>query len=222
MKSTQTISWDVERGYLARGIRHIVGIDEAGRGPLAGPVVAAAVMFPLSDELPSDCFKLDDSKKLSVSERESLYEFICTHALGYGIGIVSASEVDEINILQATMRAMTNAVHELVAKVRDRTPEILIVDGNYFRTTLQYPSKTFVRGDGISPSIAAASILAKVTRDRMMTDLHETHPEYNFRKNKGYATKEHRDAICRYGLSSAHRKSFKLKANTLLEFDFGK
>jgi ribonuclease HII len=215
------ISWKFEREHLDRGEKNIIGIDEAGRGPLAGPVVAAAVLLSLDRKLPRNCFNFNDSKKLTAEEREDLYSVVCENSLAHGIGIVSALEIDEINILQATMKAMTLAVKQLEESLTERKPEILLVDGNYFRTTLSYPFRTIIDGDALSPSIAAASILAKVTRDKIMREMHEAYPQYNFKRNKGYATLEHRDAIADHGLCFEHRKSFKLKAEDLtIEMEF--
>jgi ribonuclease HII len=215
------ISWRIEREYLERGEMNIVGIDEAGRGPLAGPVVAAAVLLSLDRKLPRNCFKLNDSKKLSAEQREELYAVVCENSLAYGVGIVTAQEIDQINILQGTMKAMTLAVRKLEESLIERKPEILLIDGNYFRTELTYPFRTIIDGDAQSPSIAAASILAKVTRDKIMSQMHENYPQYNFRQNKGYATLEHRDAIATHGYCFEHRKSFKLKAEDMtIEMDF--
>src|SRR5262249_2482037 len=157
------ISWRIEREYLDQGQKYIVGVDEAGRGPLAGPVVAGAVLLALDRKLPINCFRFNDSKKLSADEREELYAVVCEHAIARGVGIVPAEEIDRINILQATMKAMTIAVRELEQTLTERKPEILLIDGNYFRTELSYPFRTIIDGDALSPSIAAASILAKVT-----------------------------------------------------------
>lgn len=214
------ISWKVEREYLDRGETAIIGIDEAGRGPLAGPVVAAAVLLRLDRKLPRNCFKFNDSKKLKAEEREELYSVVCENSIARGVGIVSAEEIDKINILQATMKAMTIAVRELQTSVENFQPNILLVDGNYFRTELSFPFRTIIEGDAISPSIAAASILAKVTRDKIMQKMHEVYPEYNFKQNKGYATLEHRDAIGKYGQCFEHRKSFKLKEDLTIEMEF--
>ena len=202
------ITWKYERMHLAEGKMNIVGIDEAGRGPLAGPVVAAAVILPLDKKLPRDCFGFNDSKQLSETRREELFDTINDKAIAVGIGICSPQEIDEINILKATMRAMTIAVDQINEKAK---PEMLLVDGNYFRTSLSYQFKTIIDGDALCPSIAAASIIAKVTRDRLMHELHDLYPEYNFKRNKGYGTREHRDAIKKIGYSPIHRMSFKLK-----------
>jgi len=214
------ISWKFEREHLSRGEKNIIGIDEAGRGPLAGPVVAAAVLLSLDRKLPRDCFKFNDSKKLTAEEREELYEVVHENAIASGIGIVSAQEIDEINILRATMKAMTLAVMQLEESFDVLKPEILLIDGNYFKTTLSYPFRTIIDGDALSPSIAAASILAKVTRDRIMRELHEQYPQYNCKQNKGYATREHRNAIGIHGQCFEHRKSFKLKENLQVELEF--
>ncbi len=220
MNRRPKISWKFEREHLDRGEKNIIGIDEAGRGPLAGPVVAAAVLLSLDRKLPRNCFKFNDSKKLTAAEREELYEVVNENALATGIGIVSAQEIDEINILRATMKAMTLAVMQLEGSFNALKPEILLIDGNYFKTTLSYPFRTIIDGDALSPSIAAASILAKVTRDRIMHKMHEAYPLYNFKQNKGYGTREHRNAIALYGQCAEHRKSFKLKEDLTIEMEF--
>lgn len=202
------ITWKHERFYLKQGLRLIAGIDEAGRGPLAGPVVASAVILPLGAPLPRNYFGVNDSKKLSAEEREELFQIISEKALCIGTGIRSHEEIDRLNILRATMEAMTDAVHQIQTLL---TPEFLLVDGNYFKTALSLPFKTIIDGDAYSPSIAAASIIAKVTRDRIMQELHWQYPEYNFFRNKGYATKEHCAAIEKFGQCAVHRRSFKLK-----------
>ncbi len=220
MSLTRKISWKFEREYLRCGEKNIIGIDEAGRGPLAGPVVAAAVLLSLDRKLPRNCFKFNDSKKLTAAEREELYEVVKENALATGIGIVSAQEIDEINILRATMKAMTLAVRKLEESFEGLKPEILLIDGNYFKTTLSYPFRTIIDGDALSPSIAAASIIAKVTRDRIMREMHEEYPQYNFKQNKGYGTREHRKAIKEHGQCLEHRKSFKLKENLQVNLEF--
>ncbi len=220
MSSTSKISWKIEREYLSRGKKNIIGIDEAGRGPLAGPVVAAAVLLSLDRKLPRNCFKFNDSKKLTATEREELYGVVNENALAKGIGIVSAQEIDEINILRATMKAMTIAVRQLEESYQKLKPEILLIDGNYFKTTLSYPFRTIVDGDTLSPSIAAASIIAKCTRDKIMYEMHEMYPQYNFKQNKGYGTREHRIAIAAHGQCAEHRKSFKLKEDLTIELEF--
>lgn len=178
----------------------IVGIDEVGRGPFAGPVVAAAVVLDLSDPLPG----INDSKKISASKRETVYELLVEHAVAWAIGSASADEVDRINVLQATFVAMHRALEAL------KNPwNTILVDGNkkipQFDASVQ---ECVVGGDAKSASIAAASILAKVTRDRLMTDYDQKYPVYAFAKNKGYGTKEHRLALRRHGISPIHRKTF--------------
>jgi len=218
------ISWRIERPHWQTGKRFLVGVDEAGRGPLAGPVVAAAVVFPyeLCQKLPKGLRGLNDSKQVPEPERERLFEEIKTHALAFGIGVISGKEIDEINILRATMKAMTVAVDELASSLAAEScaPELLLIDGNYFRTTLPYEFQTVIDGDAKSPLIAAASILAKVTRDRIMKELDAIYPQYNFGKHKGYGTPEHRKAIKEHGLCPEHRISFTSKhaANELLLF----
>lgn len=179
-------------------IHFIAGVDEAGRGPLAGPVVAAAVIFNSKTFIEN----VNDSKKISENKREQLYDIIIEKALAFGVGVVDEKMVDEINILQATMGAMKEAVSNL--KI---TPDLVIIDGNKsFKTKLE--TKPIVKGDSLSFSIAAASILAKVTRDRIMRKASEDFPEYLWSKNKGYGTREHINAIKKYGPSPLHRISF--------------
>ncbi len=187
-----------ERKYWQRNILLVAGVDEAGRGPLAGPVVAAAVIFK-----PDVCIPfVDDSKKLSEHRRNSLYHAIFQQAIAVGIGTVSHEVIDRINILQASMLAMHKAIEQL--KVQ---PEQLLVDGNFFRHE-NIPVENVVKGDALSHSIAAASIIAKVTRDELMKEYDRVFPQYGFAKHKGYGTREHVAAIYRYGLSEIHRRSF--------------
>ena len=213
-KTTQRkpLSWKTERPHWKRGIYTIIGVDEAGRGPLAGPVVAAAVYFDYDKcrTFPKTLRDLNDSKQLGKQERERFYDLILKHAKSWGVGIVSRVEIDEINILRATMKAMTIAVDEAALKLTadNLLPELLLVDGNYFRTSLPYEYRTVVDGDAKSPLIAAASILAKVTRDRIMVELDAIYPEYNFKSHKGYSTPEHIRAIEKYGPCPEHRLSF--------------
>ena len=174
------------------------GIDEAGRGPLAGPVVAAAVILPKECEIPG----LNDSKKLSHQKREILFEQIKTVAVSIGVGIVEPKEIDRINILRAALLAMEIAVKNL-----NPQPDSLLIDGNT-RTSLLIPQETIVKGDSICYSIAAASIIAKVTRDSIMNDYHKIYPQYNFKKHKGYPTKDHLEALRKFGPSPIHRKTF--------------
>ena len=176
----------------------VCGVDEAGRGPLAGPVCAAAVILP--DGLVIE--GLDDSKKLTEKKRDALYDIICEEAIAYGIAFASVEEIEEMNILQATFLAMKRAVEGLSVK-----PDLALVDGNQ-KPNLDIQARTLVKGDAKSPSIAAASILAKVTRDRLMTEIAEEYPQYEFPKHKGYGTKLHYEKIMEHGISPVHRRSF--------------
>ena len=182
------------------GYRIIAGIDEAGRGPLAGPVIAAAVILPPGYEHP----EITDSKKLSLRKRERLYEVIERDAVSVGIGVVEAPVIDAVNILQATLLAMKDAVLEL-----SPPPDYLLVDG-LNRIDLIIPQETIIRGDSLSLSVASASIVAKVSRDRLMEMYHRQFPQYNFLRNKGYGTREHREAILKFGRSKIHRRSFRV------------
>ncbi len=195
------INLEFEQALWQQGIQAIAGIDEAGRGPLAGPVVAAAVIFP------KDCIidGVNDSKKLSAKRRDFLFDKIHAQALAVGVGMVDHMEIDRINILQATMLAMKYALEHLSVP-----PDYILVDGNYF-THKNYRFKTIIEGDAKSFTIAAASIIAKVTRDRLMMELDAQYPEYGFAKHKGYGTKQHLDAIRQYGLCAIHRKTFTQK-----------
>ena len=188
------------------GLRE-AGCDEAGRGCLAGPVFAAAVIFPYDYKNPL----LNDSKQLSHRQREQLREQIIRDAITYGIGEASHQEIDAINILQASWLAMQRAVEQLKP-----SPEVLLIDGNRFKTTLSIPFHCIVKGDGKLLSIAAASILAKTSRDDFMSRLHSSFPHYGWNKNKGYPTEEHRNAIAKYGVTSWHRKTFQLLPPTTL------
>jgi ribonuclease HII len=183
------------------GYKYIAGVDEAGRGPLAGPVVAAAVIFQPNYKNP----EINDSKKLSARQREKLYEIITKEAIAVGVGVADAEIVDKVNILQATFLAMREAVHGL-----STPPDFLLIDGLH-GIALQIPQKPLVKGDALSISIAAASIIAKVTRDRIMEIYHRQFPQYNFLQNKGYGTKEHCRAIEEFGVCKIHRKSFHVK-----------
>jgi ribonuclease HII len=187
-----------DNSYLSEGINHICGIDEAGRGPLAGPVVAAAVIFDEKTDIP----EVNDSKKLTHNKRVKLYQAITENALSYGVGIVNNNLIDEINILQASLKAMQMAVEKLYLK-----PDLLLIDGNKTFTT-EIPANTVVKGDSKSLSIAAASILAKVIRDEIMIKASQDYPVYHWEKNKGYATKQHIEAIRESGYSALHRKTF--------------
>lgn len=185
-----------------QGCGVLCGVDEAGRGPLAGPVVAGAVILPDGVEIVG----LNDSKKLSEKKRENLYDMILEKALYYGIGYASHEEIDEINILNATYLAMRRAVENLLAQGAVGI-DLLLVDGNR-DPKIGYPTRTLVKGDGTSASIAAASILAKVTRDREMLQLDQEYPAYGFAKHKGYPTKAHYQAIEENGICPIHRKTF--------------
>ena len=188
-----------ERMYYGRGHQRIAGVDEVGRGPLAGPVVAAAVILP-KDGIGQ---KLFDSKKISSKKREYLYESILSKALGVGVGMVGQEEIDHVNIFQATLKAMAFAVENLPV-----APDFILIDGPY-GLTLPIPQKPVRKGDQLCNSIAAASIVAKVIRDRMMMEWHHKYPQYNFAKHKGYGTKEHRRAIEKFGVCELHRKTFR-------------
>ena len=181
----------------------IAGIDEAGRGALAGPVVAAAVILPLKDQVETLLDGVNDSKQLTAKRRESLFDLICQHALAYGIGQQPASVIDEIGILPANRLAMGTAVSQLTP-----APQFLLIDGRIRLPQLNTPQKSIVRGDSKSLSIAAASILAKVTRDRLMCELDGQFPHYGFAQHKGYGTELHRAAITQHGPCPQHRHSF--------------
>ncbi len=189
--------FSIENEIKLKGFSAVCGVDEAGRGPLAGPVCAAAVI--LSEEIGG----LNDSKKLSEKKREELYPIIKEKALSYCIAFASVEEIEEHNILNATYLAMNRAIEGL-----NIPADFALIDGNRVPTDISVPCETVVKGDAKSASIAAASILAKVTRDRLMLEEDEKYPEYNFKKHKGYGTKEHTDAILKYGMSPIHRPSF--------------
>ena len=190
--------WEIEREYANNGFTCICGIDEAGRGPLAGPVCAAAVILPPNFIIPG----LDDSKKLSDKRRRELFPIIKESALAYGIGLADEKEIDEINILQATFLAMERAVSELSIK-----PDLLLIDGNR-KKEFGIPAETVVHGDSRCASIAAASVLAKVTRDDIMLNMAQEYPGYGFEIHKGYGTKAHYAAITERGPCAIHRMTF--------------
>lgn len=189
--------FSIENEIKLKGFSAVCGVDEAGRGPLAGPVCAAAVI--LSEEIEG----LNDSKKLSEKKREELFPIIKEKALSYCIAFASVEEIEEHNILNATYLAMNRAIEGL-----NIPADFALIDGNRVPTDISVPCETVVKGDAKSASIAAASVLAKVTRDRLMLEEDEKYPEYNFKKHKGYGTKEHTDAILKYGMSPIHRPSF--------------
>ena len=190
--------WEIENRYFAEGMTVVCGVDEAGRGPLAGPVCAAAVILPPNLELPG----LTDSKKLSDKRRRELYPVIMEQAVAYGIGLASHEEIDQINILQATFLAMERALEQL--RVR---PDLVLIDGNR-KKDFGIPAETVVKGDSLSASIAAASVLAKVTRDDIMIAMAQENPGYGFEIHKGYGTKAHYDALRTLGPSPIHRMTF--------------
>ena len=190
--------WTLENEIYAGGVKRLCGVDEAGRGPLAGPVCAAAVILPQNCEIQG----LNDSKKLTEKKREALFDVICAAAVSYGIAFATVEEIEEYNILGATFMAMNRAVARL-----DPVPELALIDGNR-NTGIQIPSRCIVGGDGKCADIAAASVLAKVTRDRYMRQMAELYPQYGFEKHKGYGTKAHYDAIRAYGPLPIHRPSF--------------
>ena len=190
--------WEIENSHFEKGIQIICGVDEAGRGPLAGPVCAAAVILPAGLVIPG----LDDSKKLSDKRRRELMPVIQENALAYGIAFASHEEIDEINILQATFLAMERALAQLKIK-----PEIALIDGNR-QKDFGINVETVVKGDSRSANIAAASVLAKVTRDNYMEEVAKLYPQYGFQIHKGYGTKAHYEALRTYGPSPIHRMTF--------------
>ncbi len=195
--------WEFEREQWAAGMEYVCGVDEAGAGPLAGPVYAAAVILPRQIEIPG----LNDSKKLTEKKREALFPVICEQAVAYSIARVEAQEIDEIDILNARMLAMQRAIDGLSVK-----PDMSLIDGNRdhgSRYAIEVPHLTIIKGDGRSASIAAASILAKVARDRYVSDeLERDFPQYQFAKHKGYGTKLHYEMLDTYGPCSQHRMTF--------------
>lgn len=193
------MDYSFEENALSKGFKTICGIDEAGRGPLAGSVYAAAVILPLGLEITG----LNDSKKLSEKKREELFDVICEKAVDFSIGIADEIEIDEINILNATFLAMKRAVDGLKIK-----PDYALIDGNRYPRIGGVTEEAIVKGDGKSMSVAAASILAKVSRDRYMLEIAEKYPQYCFEKHKGYGTKLHYEMLEKYGISPVHRKTF--------------
>lgn len=195
---TSATMWEIEDGFYDQGLGIICGVDEVGRGPLAGPVCAAAVILPKHLEIPG----LTDSKKLSDKRRRELFPEIQRQALAYGIGFASEKEIDEINILQATFLAMERALAQLSIP-----PELALIDGNREKD-FGLPVKTVIKGDSLSANIAAASILAKVSRDDLMLEMAREYPQYGFEVHKGYGTKAHYDALRMYGPCPIHRQTF--------------
>lgn len=195
---TQTDMWTFEDKYYSQGFQLVCGVDEAGRGPLAGPVCAAAVILPAHIDIPG----LNDSKKLSDKRRRELFPVIVEHALSYGIAFADEKEIDDINILQATFLAMERAISQLNIR-----PDVALIDGNR-QKDFGLPVETVIHGDSLSASIAAASILAKVTRDDWMLKAAGDYPEYGFEIHKGYGTKAHYEALKAHGPCKIHRMSF--------------
>ena len=199
-----------EELYNEKGLKAIAGIDEAGRGPLAGPVVVACALMPKTSMIEG----VNDSKKISEKKREQLYEQITSEAISYGIGIIDQKEIDEINILQATKKGLTTAIKDMEAKLAKKPelaitkPDAILVDALTKIDTDGIPYKSIIHGDAISYSIACASIIAKVTRDRIMREWDTIYPQYGFAQHKGYGTKMHMQAIREYGLTPIHRRSF--------------
>lgn len=192
------LTYELESAYTEKGYAVVAGCDEAGRGPLCGPVFAAAAILPIGLDLPG----MNDSKKLSEKKREQLFDLIKENALSFGIASATPAEIDELNILNASQLAMRRAVAQLSPQ-----PGLVLIDGNVSRG-FPMDTVTVVKGDGISPSIAAASILAKVSRDRLLLELDKQYPEYGLAKHKGYPTKEHMDAVRKYGPNEIYRRSF--------------
>ena len=190
---------EIDKEFFDMGMKYVCGIDEAGRGPLAGPVVVASVILPENSMIEG----INDSKKVSESRREKLYDIILSEAISYGIGIIYQEEIDEINILQATKKGLHEAVSNMEIK-----PNVILVDALTGIDTLGIPYKSIIKGDAKSYSIGAASIIAKVTRDRIMREWDKVYPEYGFAGHKGYGTAKHIEAIKKYGLTPIHRKSF--------------
>ena len=190
--------WELENEIYDAGEQLLCGVDEAGRGPLAGPVCAAAVILPRGMEIPG----LNDSKKLTEKKREALYDVICSSAVSYGIAFATVDEIEEVNILNAAMLAMNRAIEKLSVQ-----PTLALIDGNR-SSAIKIASRCVVKGDAKCADIAAASVLAKVTRDRYMLEMAEKYPQYKFEKHKGYGTKDHYAALREYGPCEIHRPSF--------------
>ena len=189
----------IDKEFFNMGKKYVCGIDEAGRGPLAGPVVIASVILPEDSMIEG----VNDSKKVTEKRREKLYDQILQEAISYGIGIIDQEEIDKINILQATKKGLTEAL-----KSMNKKPDVILVDALTGIDTLGIPYKSIIKGDATSYSIAAASIVAKVTRDRIMREWDKVYPEYGFERHKGYGTAKHIQAIKEYGVCPIHRRSF--------------
>lgn len=211
-KETQAELKDIERTLFKKGYNHIAGTDEAGRGPLAGPVVAAAVIIPNDVTIAN----LNDSKKLTKNQREKLFEAIATSGAICSVGVIDNETIDRINILKASLLAMQKAILSLEVK-----PDFILVDGSFTVPNVTIPQMAIIGGDAICDSISAASIIAKVTRDRIMDKYQEIYPEYSFVNHRGYPTKRHLDELKNYGPTDIHRKTFrpveKLLNKTLFE-----
>ena len=192
------LDYQLEQELVAQGFANVCGVDEAGRGPLCGPVVAAACILPAGLVIEG----LNDSKKLTPKKRDAFFDFICKNAISYCIAEASVEEIDALNILEADLLAMRRAIDGLSVKA-----DAALIDGNIARD-FQIPAHAIVHGDAISPSIAAASILAKVTRDRQCVELDRLYPQYGIAKHKGYGTKAHMEALRTYGPAPIHRKQF--------------
>lgn len=191
--------FELEKNAMDRGFKYVCGVDEAGRGPLAGPVCAAAVILPYCCEIEG----LNDSKKLSEKKRDMLFDIIIEKAISYSICYGTLEEIEKYNILNATFLAMNRSIESLDVK-----PDYCFIDGNRTPKEIKFPCETIVKGDSKSCSVAAASILAKVSRDRLMLEYDKKYPQYGFKKHKGYGTKEHYEAIKKFGVCDIHRLSF--------------
>lgn len=191
--------FELEKNAMDRGFKYVCGVDEAGRGPLAGPVCAAAVILPYGCEIEG----LNDSKKLSEKKRDMLFDIIIGKAISYSICYGTLEEIEKYNILNATFLAMNRSIESLDVK-----PDYCLIDGNRTPKEIKFPCETVVKGDSKSYSVAAASILAKVSRDRLMLEYDKKYPQYGFKKHKGYGTKEHYEAIKKFGVCDIHRLSF--------------
>ncbi len=196
--------YELEKQLMEQGYSHICGVDEAGRGPLCGPVVAAACILPLGFDLPG----LDDSKKLTPKKRDKLFDLICQNAVAFGIAEGSVEEINELNILEADLLAMRRAIASIhTPEGEPYTADYALIDGNIDRD-FPIPAQAVVKGDARSMSIAAASILAKVTRDRLCEEMDKEYPQYGIAKHKGYGTKAHMDALREHGPAPIHRTKF--------------